>query len=298
MKSALPNGRINTINTLRRELIGGDKMYRIARVGLHHFEEPCLSGDRGSGTIFFSGCNLRCKFCQNYEISHGKKGLDIDEKQLVDCMLYLQDTGAHNINLVTPSNYTNQLKHTLEIAKASVKIPIVWNSSGYETVKNLQKLEGLIDIYLPDFKYADDDLAWEYSHAKDYKNIAVSAITEMKRQCPKDVYDLGGMMKSGVIVRHLVLPDALENTKEALKEIAAIDKSMQVSLMGQYFPTPAVLNDVSLGRRLSEEEYDQAIDAFFAAGLTNGFCQELSSATEEYVPDFDLDEIKRILSRR
>lgn len=270
-------------------------MYKIARVGLHHFEEPCLSGERGSGTIFFSGCNLRCLFCQNFEISHGGKGLEVSEKQLVSLMLYLQDSGAHNINLVTPSNYTNLLKDTLKIAKSQLKIPIVWNSSGYETVQNLKKLDGLVDIYLPDFKYSDDDLAWEYSHAKEYRKIAFDAISEMRRQQPDDVFGDDGMMQKGVIVRHLVLPGALENTKGVLQDISSIDDTMYVSLMGQYFPTPNVENHPILSRRITEDEYDQATQAFFDAGLQNGFSQELDSATEEYVPDFDLDALQEIL---
>lgn len=270
-------------------------MYKIARVGLHHFEEPCLSGERGSGTIFFSGCNLRCLFCQNFEISHGGKGLEVSEKQLVSLMLYLQDSGAHNINLVTPSNYTNLLKDTLKIAKSQLKIPIVWNSSGYETVQNLKKLDGLVDIYLPDFKYSDDDLAWEYSHAKGYRKIAFDAISEMRRQQPDDVFGDDGMMQKGVIVRHLVLPGALENTKGGLQDISSIDDTMYVSLMGQYFPTPNVENHPILSRRITEDEYDQATQAFFDAGLQNGFSQELDSATEEYVPDFDLDALQEIL---
>lgn len=271
-------------------------MYKIARVGLHHFEEPCLSGERGSGTIFFSGCNLRCLFCQNFEISHGGKGLEVSEKQLVSLMLYLQDSGAHNINLVTPSNYTNLLKDTLKIAKSQLKIPIVWNSSGYETVQNLKKLDGLIDIYLPDFKYSDDDLAWEYSHAKGYRKIAFDAISEMRRQQPDDVFGDDGMMQKGVIVRHLVLPGALENTKGVLQDISSIDDTMYVSLMGQYFPTPNVENHPILSRRITEDEYDQATQAFFDAGLQNGFSQELDSATEEYVPDFDLQALQEILN--
>ena len=270
-------------------------MYKIARVGLHHFEEPCLSGERGSGTIFFSGCNLRCLFCQNFEISHGEKGLEVSEKQLVSLMLYLQDSGAHNINLVTPSNYTNLLKDTLKIAKSQLKIPIVWNSSGYETVQNLKKLDGLVDIYLPDFKYSDDDLAWEYSHAKGYRKVAFDAISEMRRQQPADLFDGDGMMQKGVIVRHLVLPGALENTKGVLQDISSIDDTMYVSLMGQYFPTPNVENHPILSRRITEDEYDQATQAFFDAGLQNGFSQELDSATEEYVPDFDLDALQEIL---
>lgn len=270
-------------------------MYKIARVGLHHFEEPCISGEQGSGTIFFSGCNLRCKFCQNYEISHGGKGLEVSEDELIRCMQYLVDKGAHNINLVTPTNYANKLVNTLKLAKQTVKVPFVWNSSGYETVASLKKLEGLIDIYLPDFKYADDSLAWEYSHAKGYLAVAKAAITEMRRQCPNDVFDGDGMMTKGVIVRHLILPSGMRNTREVLGEIAEIDRSLYVSLMGQYFPTPAVCDDEILGRRLTEEEYDRCIGAFFAAGLSNGFSQELSSAKEEYVPDFDLDELRRIL---
>lgn len=271
-------------------------MYKIARVGLHHFEEPCLSGERGSGTIFFSGCNLRCLFCQNFEISHGGKGLEVSEKQLVSLMLYLQDSGAHNINLVTPSNYTNLLKDTLKIAKPQLKIPIVWNSSGYETVQNLKKLDGLVDIYLPDFKYSDDDLAWQYSHAKGYRKVAFDAISEMRRQQPADVFDGDGMMQKGVIVRHLVLPGALENTKGVLQDISSIDDTMYVSLMGQYFPTPNVENHSILSRRITEDEYDQATQAFFDAGLQNGFSQELDSATEEYVPDFDLQALQDILN--
>lgn len=270
-------------------------MYKIARVGLHHFEEPCLSGERGSGTIFFSGCNLRCLFCQNFEISHGGKGLEVSEKQLISLMLYLQDSGAHNINLVTPSNYTNLLKDTLKIAKSQLKIPIVWNSSGYETVQNLKKLDGLVDIYLPDFKYSNDDLAWQYSHAKGYRKVVFDAISEMRRQQPDDLFGDDGMMQKGVIVRHLVLPGALENTKGVLQDISSIDDTMYVSLMGQYFPTPNVENHPILSRRITEDEYDQATQAFFDAGLQNGFSQELDSATEEYVPDFDLDALQEIL---
>lgn len=272
-------------------------MYKIARVGLHHFEEPCLSGEKGSGTIFFSGCNLRCLFCQNYEISHGGKGLEVSESELVDCMLYLQDIGAHNINLVTPSNYTNLLQTTLEKAKTMVNLPIVWNSSGYETVANLKKMQGLVDVYLPDFKYSDNALAWEYSHAKGYREVALAALEEMRRQQPKDVFDNDGMMQKGVIVRHLVLPGQIENTVDALRDIASVDKSLYVSLMGQYFPTDNVKDHPTLSRRLTQDEYDKAIDAFFACGLCNGFSQELDSATEEYVPDFDLASVRAILEK-
>lgn len=271
--------------------------YKIARVGLHHFEEPCLSGQRGSGTIFFSGCNLKCLFCQNYQISHDANGLEVSENELVSLAKYLEDIGAHNINLVTPTNYANLLKDTLKLIKREVKLPIVWNSSGYETVQSLQKLEGLVDVYLPDFKYSDDTLAWEYSHAKSYRDLAFSAISEMRRQQPCDVFDNDGIMQKGVIVRHLVLPSALQNTRGVLEDIAHMDKDMFVSLMGQYFPTENVKNHPVLFRRLTEDEYSEAVDMFFEVGLHNGFSQELDSATEEYVPDFDLSALKELLSK-
>lgn len=274
-----------------------DGTFKIARVGLHRFEEPCISGTGGSGTIFFSGCNLRCLFCQNYKISHEGAGLDVTPEEFIRCMLYLQDLGAENINLVTPSSNVNLLAETLRIAKPLLHIPIVWNSNGYETVANLKKLEGLVDVWLPDFKYSDEKLAVEYSNAPGYFEIAKNAITEMRRQQPENVFDDDGMMVKGVIVRHLVLPRGLRNTRGVMDAIAQIDKKMYVSVMGQYFPVPAVEGHPALGRRLNELEYNTAVDAFFDAGLTNGFSQELDSATEEYVPDFDLDELAKILGR-
>lgn len=274
---------------------GKDGTFKIARVGLHRFEEPCISGTGGSGTIFFSGCNLKCKFCQNYEISHEGKGLDVTPEQLIGAMLYLQDLGAENINLVTPPPNVNLLADTLRIVKPTLHIPIVWNSNGYETVANLQKLEGLVDVWLPDFKYRDDKLAVEYSNAPGYFEVAKKAITEMRRQQPRNIFDDDGMMVKGVIVRHLVLPRGLRNTRGVMEAIAEIDKGMFVSVMGQYFPVPAVEGHPALGRRLNELEYNTAVDAFFDAGLTNGFSQELDSAKEEYVPDFDLEELKKII---
>ncbi len=276
---------------------GGFMGIRIARVGLHHFEEPCISGKRGSGTVFFSGCNLKCLFCQNHVISHEGKGLEVSARELLDCMSRLEDMGAHNINLVTPSNYTNLLIPVLEQAKSRLKIPIVWNSSGYETVTNIKKLKGLVDIYLPDFKYSDDNMAFEYSCAKGYFEVAKKAIAQMRENAPDDVFDNDGMMLSGVIVRHLVLPEGVDNARGVMRAIADIDKDIYVSVMGQYFPTTAVADHQILGRRLTEDEYDAATDAFFNAGLHNGFSQELDSATEEYVPDFDLKELAEFLGK-
>ena len=269
--------------------------FKIARVGLHHFEEPCISGERGSGTIFFSGCTMKCLFCQNYQISHGGIGREITPDELVKCMKHLESIGAENINLVTPPANVNLLAEALKEAKKHISIPIVWNSNGYETVKNLKKLEGLVDIFLPDFKYSDNSLAKEFSGVPNYFQVAKDAISEMRRQQPVDEFDENGMMKKGVIVRHLVLPSCTENTKGVFEAIAEIDKNMLVSVMGQYFPTENVQNHPILSRKLTNSEYDTLTDCFFEAGLTNGFAQDLESATEEYVPDFNLDLLKEIL---
>ncbi len=211
-------------------------------------------------------------------------------------MQYLEDIGAHNINFVTPSNYINPLIPVLEKAKTKVKVPFVWNSSGYENVNAIDKLNGIIDIYLPDFKYSDDALALEYSKAKGYRKIANNVITAMRKQQPIDVFDDKGIMQNGVIVRHLVLPNAIENTRGVLKDIADIDKDTYVSLMGQYFPTRNVLGHATLSRRLTHHEYEMATDIFFEVGLHNGFSQDLDSAIEDYVPSFDLESLKHILN--
>ncbi|MBO5777901.1 MAG: radical SAM protein, partial [Clostridia bacterium] len=269
--------------------------FKIARVGLHHFEEPCISGDRGSGTIFFSGCTMKCLFCQNHQISHGGIGREITPDELLKCMKHLETIGAENINLVTPPANVNLLVEVLREARKDLAIPIVWNSNGYETVKNLKKLEGLVDIFLPDFKYSDNSLAKEYSCAPNYFQVAKDAISEMRRQQPIDQFDENGMMKKGVIVRHLVLPSCTENTKSVFDTIAKIDKNMFVSVMGQYFPTENVQNHPVLSRKLTKVEYETCTDSFFEAGLANGFAQDLDSATEEYVPDFNLDLLKEIL---
>lgn len=269
-------------------------MFKIARVGLHHYEEPVISGKKGSGTVFFCGCTLKCVFCQNYEISRGEKGIEISDGELVDLFFYLKEKGAHNINLVSPSLYVSLLPNTLKKAKEQgLDIPFVYNTSAYESVESLKKLEGLVDVYLPDYKYADDSLAWRLSRAKNYDDIAYKAISEMKRQQPKNVVKCS-LIKKGVIIRHLVLPGEAENTKEVFKRIASIGKDSVVSVMAQYFPVPAV-SGTSIDRRLTQDEYDDAIDAFFDAGLKSGYMQELGSATEEYVPDFDLDELQAVL---
>ena len=262
-------------------------MYKIARVGLHHFEEPCLSGERGSGTIFFSGCNLRCLFCQNFEISHGGKGLEVSEKQLVSLMLYLQDSGAHNINLVTPSNYTHLLKDTLKIAKSQLKIPIVWNSSGYETVQNLKKLDGLVDIYLPDFKYTRSDKALRYSKAADYPETAKAALAEMYRQQPRCEFDEKGLMKKGVVIRHLILPSNTNSSLEAVDYLTDNFPNAFISLMAQYVPCGDLSAFKEIDRKITKREYNKVLTYAINKGCEKIFVQELDSADKSYIPAFD-----------
>lgn len=270
-------------------------LFRIARAGLHRFEEPCISGEGGSGTLFFSGCDMRCVFCQNYALSRHGSGLNVNGDDLVALMLYLEREGAENINLVTPTPWAKRLILVLEEFKKHSKLPIVWNSNGCDAVETLRALEGLVDVWLPDFKYSDDALGHSYGAVEDCLSRSVAALSEMRRQRPKDVFDERGIMREGVIVRHLVLPAAEENTRGVLRAIADVDDSLFVSLMGQYFPTPAVAEHPVLSRRITEEEYERAADAFFEAGLTNGFSQELSSAVEDYVPDFDIDSLDALV---
>lgn len=268
--------------------------FKIARAGLHMWEEPVISGEKGSGTIFFSGCSLRCVYCQNYRISHENRGLYVPEDRLADLMLRLEDDGAHNINLVTPSHYIKGLPQLLQRARERLKIPIVYNSGGYDNVEDLKDISGLIDVYLPDFKYAHSDISYKYSGRADYFEIAYSAIKEMRKQQPADIFE-NGLMKRGVIVRHLILPDNIENSLRVLDALAQIDKTLYVSLMSQYFPTAGAAKFEELTRRIGQEEYDKVCEYFFEAGLSNGFAQELSSAIEDYVPDFDLEELKKLL---
>lgn len=267
----------------------------IARVGIHEWEEPCISGTRGSGTIFFSGCNLRCIFCQNDVISRSDYGRQISTDELGRLMLYQQAVGAENVNLVSPTQFTGQIAETLEKYKSQIKIPIVYNSNGYESVEQLRRLEGLVDVYLPDLKYADDNLAVEYSSAPNYFEVATMAIAEMKRQRPKNVF-VNGMLRRGVIVRHLVLPGNLDNSRRVLDYLASYDRNIYVSLMAQYFPTADVRNHPVLSRTLTQAEYDEISSYFKQCGLHNGYFQELSSNSEEYVPDWSLDKLDKILA--
>lgn len=270
----------------------------VGRIGKHNWEEPCISGNKGSGTIFFAGCNLHCRFCQNYDISLKPRGVEISVERLADVMLYLQDKGAANVNLVTPSHFADKIAASLEIAKPKLRIPVVYNTSAYDKKDAIERLEGLVDVYLPDLKFCDAQLSRRYAGAEDYFNVAVNAIAEMRRQQPKEVFDKDGYMLRGVIIRHLVLPSNVEDTKRILDWIAHFDKTIYVSLMSQYFVARTDAQCPELNRRLYRHEYESAVDYFANVGLANGYSQDFESATRDYLPDFDEGETARLLIKK
>lgn len=257
----------------------------VARVAPHFGEEPCISGTKGSGTVFFSGCTLKCVYCQNYEISDGHKGRAVTPKELADCYKRLEQQGVHNINLVTADHYVNAVAESLDIYKPS--IPVVYNCSGYTSPKTLSILDGLVDIYLPDFKYSDDALAIKYSSAPNYVNTASAAIKEMIFQVGTPVIDEDGMMKKGVIVRHLILPSHTKNSLGVLDIIKRIyDKQVLVSLMCQYVPVNKAHDFPKINRTITRREYDKVKSELYALGL-DGFTQDLTSASTDFIPDWD-----------
>ena len=261
---------------------------KIALASIHNFEEPCISGENGSGTVFFSHCNLNCVFCQNYEISQLGKGREISVEELAKIFIKQQNKKVHNINLVTPTMYIYQIIEAIKIAKSKgLKIPIVYNSNGYENVEALKHLEGYIDIYLPDLKYSDDEIAYKYSNIKNYFENAVQAIKEMYNQVGIPIIDENGIMKKGLMIRHLVLPNQLQNSKNVLKWINDnMDKKVFVSVMAQYFPTHKAKNFQEINRKLTKEEYNEIEQYLYSLDLENGYIQELGEHEEEYVPDF------------
>lgn len=258
----------------------------ICRAEKHMWEEPDISGTRGSGTIFFSGCVLRCEFCQNHTISKNYCGKSVDADGLIELMKALEADGAHNINLVSPTPYYPVIIKALKKYKPS--IPVVCNTSGYERVETLKALEGLIDIYLPDFKYSQNDIAVKYSSAPDYPQVALEAINEMYRQTGLPKHDENGMMTSGVMIRHLILPDNIDNSYGVLEMIADnFPADIYVSLMAQYFPTGNEAHS-ELGRKITPEEYEKVSSYMLLLGLENGFVQELEAADKGYVPDWNM----------
>lgn len=278
-----------------------DAQIRVARAALHMWEEPCLSGRSGSGAVFFSGCALGCIFCQNREIASGKAGLVISEARLSEIFLELQEKGANNINLVTAGHYVPQVIRALACAKSQgLRIPIVYNSSGYEKAETLRQLEGLIDIYLPDLKYLTPELAAAYSHAPDYPQYAMEAISEMVRQqpqaefMPEDRTEASPIMRRGVIVRHLLLPG---HVREAKKVVGYLHETygdqIYISMMNQYTPMSEKFADPNLNRRVTNREYERLLDYAAEIGVENGFYQEGATADESFIPEFDYEGVRK-----
>lgn len=260
----------------------------VARAAPHYWEEPSISGTAGSGTIFFTGCNLRCVFCQNSAISHGGAGKTLSVRELAEVMQRLEAAGVHNVNLVTPSHYTKEIIKAIDTARSmGMTLPVIWNSNCYENPKEIASLEGKVDIFLPDFKYKSPLLSAKYSHASDYFDVAVKALDEMVLQQGGAVFD-GELMKSGVIVRHLALPGCTEDSKSVLSFLhRRYGNAIYISLMSQYTPMGDSLPD-SLGRTLTDEEYDKLKVYAVRIGITQGYFQEGSAVGESFVPSFDL----------
>nr|WP_294681066.1 radical SAM protein [uncultured Anaerotignum sp.] len=266
---------------------------KVALVSGHPWEEPCISGTRGSGTVFFSHCNLSCVFCQNHSISQEGFGQEITIPRLAEIFLEQQERGFHNINLVSAVQFIPQTAKALALAKAQgLQIPVVYNSNGYESLTGLRMLEGLVDVYLPDFKYWNNDLGVAYSHAPQYRETAAAAILEMRRQVPQDVFDAEGLLHKGIILRHLILPGQYKDSMRILDWIKAFPgEDTMVSLMSQYTPMYHAREYKALSRRLTTFEYEKVIAYFFEIGLKNGFMQKRSSATSDYTPTFDLSGV-------
>lgn len=263
---------------------------KVALYSTHNFEEPCISGKKGSGTVFFSNCNMNCVFCQNYEISQQGKGKEISIEELAEIFIKQQEKDVENINLVTPTSYVPQIIEAIKIArKNGLKLPIVYNTNGYEKVETLKMLEGYVDIYLPDFKYSDDDLGKRLSKVDNYFEIATEALKEMYRQTGKAVFNGEGVMQKGMIIRHLVLPNHILNSRRVLKWINENMHDVYVSVMAQYFPTYKAKEIDDINRKLTKEEYEQIENYLYRLDLENGYIQELGEHEEEYVPHWEFD---------
>lgn len=270
--------------------LANDKI-RVAHADLHFWEEPPISGDKGSGTVFFSGCNLRCVFCQNYDISRENFGKEISARRLAEIFIELQEKGANNINLVTPTHFINGIVKALNLShEMGLKLPVVYNTSSYEKVESLKKLNGLVDIYLPDFKYMSSELSKKYSNAENYSEIAKKAIDEMVRQTKEPAFDeTTGLMTKGVIVRHLVLPGCTEDSKKIIKYLYdTYGDNIFISIMRQYTPFGELEKYPEINRKITDKEYDEVVDYAVDLGVENGFIQEEEAASESFIPKFNL----------
>ena len=281
------NCKINRNNGQIGRCRSGDKV-KIALASVHNYEEPCISGKNGSGTIFFSNCNLSCIYCQNYKISQLGKGYELSVEELANIMLKQQEKGVNNINLVTPTMYVYQIIEAIKIArKRGLKIPIIYKTNGYENVKTIQDLNGYVDIYLPDLKYYSNEISKKYSKIDNYFKYATEAIKEMYKQVGSPIFDENGIIKKGLIIRHLVLPNHLQNSKHILKWIKEnMPEDTYVSVMAQYFPTYKAKEDNLINRKLNKKEYREIEEFLYTLNLENGYMQELGEHEEEYVPNF------------
>ena len=280
-----------------RGICGQTEVLKVARAALHYWEEPCISGTEGSGAVFFSGCSLHCVFCQNHNIANGTAGKEITVERLAEIFLELQEKKANNINLVTPGHFVPQIVTALERAKGQgLTIPIVYNTSSYENVDTIKKLEGLVDIYLPDFKYMSPDLSKKYSHAADYGVVAKAAIAEMVRQTGAakftgsevDPVEDGALMRRGTIVRHLLLPGCTEDSKAVIRYLyETYGDRIYISIMNQFTPLEGLKDYPELNRRITEAEYDEVVDYAIDLGVECGFIQEGDTAEESFIPEFD-----------
>ena len=281
------NCNVNRLNGKIGRCKCADKI-KIALASVHNYEELCISGINGSGTIFFSNCNMNCIYCQNYEISQLGKGKEISIKELADIFINQQEKGVNNINLVTPTMYAFQIIEAIKLAKKNgLIIPIIYNTNGYEKIETLKALQGYIDVYLPDLKYYSNKLSIKYSKVNNYFSVATEAIKEMYRQVGTPKFNEDGIMQRGIIIRHLVLPNHIQNSKNILKWIKEnMPQDVYVSIMAQYFPTYKAKEDELLNRKLTKKEYKEIENFLYTLDLKNGYIQELGEHEEEYVPDF------------
>ncbi len=268
---------------------------KVARAALHFWEEPCISGEKGSGAVFFSGCPLHCVFCQNKSIAHGNAGKVVSTGRLAEIFLELQEQGANNINLVTPGHFVPQVAQALEAAKSQgLAIPIVYNTGSYEKAEVLRSLEGLVDIYLPDFKYMDAALGRKYSHVRDYPEVAKAAVAEMVRQTGPAVFaERGGqtLMERGTIVRHLVLPGCVRDARAVIRYLyGTYGNTIFISILNQFTPRPWLADYPELNRKITQREYDAVVDYAIGLGVENGFIQEGETAEESFIPEFESGE--------
>lgn len=279
----------------KRGFCGASYKIRVARAALHYWEEPCISGEIGSGTVFFSHCTLKCIFCQNYNISQCDHGKEITIERLAEIFVELQEKGALNINLVTPTHYVPQIIEALDIAKRNgLKLPIIYNSSGYEKVETIKLLKGYIDVYLPDLKYFDSKYSTKYSKAQNYFQYAKEAINEMVSQVGEVKFDENGIVQKGVIIRHLMLPGLLFDSKKVIDYIhKTFGNKVYISIMNQYTPLEHVKKYPEINKKLNQKHYDSMIDYAVSIGVENGFIQEEGTDKESFIPLFNYEGVEK-----